>query len=223
MFIFFHFKQESDLHQAKISVKKKFFSISCKNHSGKLKIFQNSGLFWSEKLWAEAASLEQTQHRHLKLDLTETQPLHAVGRASLSFLSGLFDVSNFMLCFRIQNKMVASWLFDEVLFISKWGGYCEDVLRVFWTPKQLFWFLIWATQQLLLSDLPGNQTEGFIPPFYWPDKFSHTFYLSYHHHLIAYKSSKLAWYSDRLNTEMLTKIHYRVAVFIQTKWTITSL
>lgn len=26
--------------------------------------------------------------------------------------------------------MVASWLFDEVLFISKLGGYCEDVLCV---------------------------------------------------------------------------------------------
>lgn len=110
--------------------KTNFFSIRCKNHSGKLKICQNQGLFWSEKLWGEAASLKQTQHHHLKLDLTETQPLHAVGRASFGFLSGLFDVTNFMLYFRIQNKMVASWLFDEVLFISKWGGYCEDVLRV---------------------------------------------------------------------------------------------
>lgn len=53
-----------------------------------------------------------------------------VGRASLGFLSGCFDVTNCAQYLRIQNKIVASWLFDEQLFISKWGGHCEDTLGV---------------------------------------------------------------------------------------------
>lgn len=48
--------------------------------------------------------------------------------------------------------MVASWLFDELLFISKWGGHWEAVLGV-------------ATQQLLLPDQFGNQAEEFTSSF----------------------------------------------------------
>lgn len=46
----------------------------------------------------------------LKLGLTETQPLCVVGRASLGFWCGRFDITNCALYLRIWNIMVASWL-----------------------------------------------------------------------------------------------------------------
>lgn len=60
-FFFFSILNKNDPSQAMIlGIKKKHFSVTCRSHTGKLQIFENWGLFWTEKMWAEESLLEKS-------------------------------------------------------------------------------------------------------------------------------------------------------------------
>lgn len=118
---------------------------------------------------------------------------------------------------------MSSWLLDELLFISKRGGHCEDTMGVAEVKH--------SKPRVLISNL-GITAITSPWPTWKPNtgvhlllllltKLSHIFYLSYHHHIIAYKFLELA-FDTLVDFNMETKKKVLEFVFIKTKQDITS-